>query len=364
MGTFLNSPNTPKPVHTFYHDDNRYSKHTGHKANLSGATMLDLLNGPEGSIAAAYESSNTRPRSSKSRRPSHTPSTKTQLRQTNRTLVEIVQNVQVELATQRQAMLDMQSRILQLESAAYGNNNEFAPRHTNRAHKKRSEVKDLEGASRETQRWWDSSSHQPQKQTLEPPRKITDFWKSPSRFSGFNFNFDLLETIPRPNSSHAPEVHNVSSKWTSSAEDRGDDSDEKQPNNNNNNSFHTPGNRKIPPRITRANTSDPTSTLYHDAVSDIKEHVIEFDKIKIPTPPLLQSPPKTSRSRLATAYSRDDDITALPRIPPVPTPVVAETTPRSHKGIRSLLMYRTFSRSSRVGGEVAGERRSASSMRR
>ncbi|KNG52771.1 hypothetical protein DDE82_005719 [Stemphylium lycopersici] len=360
MGTFLNSPNTPKPVHTFYHDDNRSSKHTGHKANLSGATMLDLLNGPEGSIAAAYESSNTRPRSSKSRRPSHTPSTKTQLRQTNRTLVEIVQNVQVELATQRQAMLDMQSRILQLESAVYGDTIEFAPRHTNRAHKKRSEIKEAEGAGRETQRWWDTSSHQPQKQqTLEPPRKIADFWKSPSRFSGFNFNFDLLETIPRPSSSHAPEVHNVPSRWAPSSEDQGDDNYEKQPKHNH--SFHTPGNRRIPPRITRANTSDPTSSLYHDAVSDIKEHVIEFDKINIPTPPLLQSPPKTSRSRLATAYSRDDEITALPRIPPVLTPVVPEDTPRNHKGIRSLLIYKTFSRSSRA---EAGERRSGSSMRR
>ena len=108
MATFLNSPNTPAVAHTFYHDDN---VSRSHKANLSGATMLDLLSGPEGSIAAAYESSSLHQRTPKSRRPSQASITKSQLRQTNRTLVEIIHSVQAELATQREAMLDMQAHV-------------------------------------------------------------------------------------------------------------------------------------------------------------------------------------------------------------------------------------------------------------
>lgn len=33
---------------------------------------------------------------------------------------------------------------------------------------------------------------------------MAEFWKSPSRFSGFNF--ELLKKIPKPSFSHVPEV--------------------------------------------------------------------------------------------------------------------------------------------------------------
>lgn len=339
MATFLNSPNTPKPAHTFYHDD---SASRSHKANLSGATMLDLLSGPEGSIAAAYESSSVHQRSSRSRRPSQTSITKSQLRQTNRTLIEIIHNVQAELATQREAMLDMQTRILQLESASQIYNQDLGPRHTIAGYRKRSQIRSAEGATRETQGRWDA--YQKDVDMLGPPLIANEFWKSPSRFSGFNFNFDLLETIPKSLHPPPPDVDDVPSL-----------SPDEQP------ETYTPGLRRIPARITRIKTSDPT-TMYHDAVSDIKEHVVEFDKINAPMPVKLQTPPRSSRSKLTSMYSRDDEITALPRIPFQPAPST-HNSHRSLMGIKSLLLYRASSRSQKSDYPPSDHRRSGSSLR-
>lgn len=339
MATFLNSPNTPKPAHTFYHDD---SASRSHKANLSGATMLDLLSGPEGSIAAAYESSSVHQRSSRSRRPSQTSITKSQLRQTNRTLIEIIHNVQAELATQREAMLDMQTRILQLESTSQIYNQDLAPRHTIAGHRKRSQIRSAEGAMRETQGRWDA--YEKDVDMLGPPLIANEFWKSPSRFSGFNFNFDLLETIPKSLYPSPPDVDDVPSL-----------SPDEQP------ETYTPGLRRIPTRITRIRTADPT-TMYHDAVSDIREHVVEFDKIKIPTAPKLQTPPRSARSKLTSMNSQDDEITALPRIPFQSTATV-QSSHRSLMGIKSLLLYRTSSRSQKSDYPPSDHRRSGSSLR-
>jgi hypothetical protein len=337
MATFLNSPNTPAFAHTFYHDDN---VSWSHKANLSGATMLDLLSGPEGSIAAAYESSSVHQRSSKSRRPSQTSMTKSQLRQKNRTLIEIIHNVQAELATQREAMLELQTRIVQLEGASQIHTQDFALRHTVAGHRKRSQMRSAEGATRETQRRRDAFQKDVDK--LGPP-VAAEFWKSPSRFSGFNFNFDLLETIPK--SLHPPP----------DVDDVPDLTPDEQP------EAYTPGQRRVPPRITRIKTADPT-TMYHDAVSDIREHVIEFDKIQAPKIPKLHTPPRSARSKLASMHSRDDEITALPQIPVVPA-APAHSSHRSIMSIKSLLLYRASSRSQKSEYSQSDHRRSGSSMR-
>ncbi|KAL1798203.1 hypothetical protein ACET3X_002240 [Alternaria dauci] len=241
-------------------------------------------------------------------------------------LVEIIRSVQAELATQREAMLDLQTRIVELESTSQIKTHDFAPRHTLAGHRKRSQIKSKEGAARETQRSWDIM--QKDVDMLGPPLLATEFWKSPSRFSGFNFNFDLLETVPK--SSHPPP----------DVDDVPDLTPDEQP------QAYTPGQRRIPPRITRIRTADPT-TMYHDAVSDIKEHVIEFDKIKMPMPPKLQTPPRSARSKLVSVYSRDDEITALPQILVMP----AAPTHGSHRSImsiKSLLSYKT-SKSQKAG---------------
>jgi hypothetical protein len=102
--------------------------------------------------------------------------------------------------------------------------------------------------------------------------------------------------------------------------------------------------------------------MYHDAVSDIREHVIEFDKIKVPMPPKLQTPPRSARSRLASMHSPDDEITALPQIPLVPA-APTHSSHRSIMSIKSLLLYRTSSKSHKADYAQSDHRRSGSSMR-
>lgn len=101
--------------------------------------------------------------------------------------------------------------------------------------------------------------------------------------------------------------------------------------------------------------------MYHEAVSNIKEHVVEFEKVKMPFPPLLHSPPRTARARLVHTTSRDDEgLTALPRMPPPPTPESEpETPPRVRKGIKSMLIYRTISKSLKADSTYSLERRSS-----
>ena len=351
MTTFLNSPSSPKPVHGTFYDDERSIRDTSrHAANLSGATMLDLISGPEGTIAAAYNEAASTPTksTSKSKRPSHASATKSQLRQTNRTLLEIVQNIQAELAFQREAMLDMQTRIYHLETrpcnhAGNHTSDDVVPSPPKPPPRKRPEVrsKPAKSTTRETARRRDA--HQKHAERRGAANKDGAFWKSPTRFSGFNFNFDLLETVP--DSRDAPEVLRASPPLL----EKDEHSDP-----------FTSGKRKTPSRITRVLTGEPTA-MYHDVVSDIREHVIDFDRVRTPVPPILQTPPRSSRSKLNTAYSRDDEITALPQVPVIPSTI--EETPHHRKGIKSLFMYKTFSKSynkSDLASNAGGDRRSGS----
>lgn len=330
-----------------YLESTRSTQHISHKANLSGATMLDLLSGPEGSIAAAYQTSNSRPHSSKSRRPSYASSTKTQLRQTNRTLVEIVQSAQSELATQRQAMLDMQARILHLESVLYSNKTGSAPRRTDATKHSKSQIKSSKSMPLRIEQRWDTTT-QTKSAKLDRTPSMPEFWESPSRFSGFNFNFDLLETVPRSQpGSHqpyeAPEVYHPSKPPSTNALSRNMTAEDGQTSK----------------RMSRNDIIDRTS-MYHDAVSDIKEHVVEYEKVKVPIPPLLHSPPKSARSKVAPiAHDKDEELTALPRMPSQTLPEVQENMSRGRKGIKSMFIYRTFSRSFKSDCTHAFDRRSS-----
>ncbi|USP76273.1 uncharacterized protein yc1106_03547 [Curvularia clavata] len=349
MDTSVRYQTVPNMDYARYLDSTRSSHHIGHKANLSGATMLDLLSGPEGSLAAAYQTSNSRPHSSKSRRPSYASSTTTQLRQTNRTLVEIVQSAQSELAIQRQAMLDMQSRILQLESALYNNNTGSVPRIIDATKRSKSQIKPSQSMPLKIEQRRDTTTRsKPTK--LDRAPSMPEFWESPSRFSGFNFNFDLLETVPKnqpvPQQPHqAPEVYKPLPLQPTSTTTL--------PKN------VTLENGQTSTRMSRDDIMDRTS-MYHEAVSDIKEHVIEYEKVKVPFPPLLHSPPKSSRSKVApTTHDGDDELTALPQMPTTSFPEAQRSVSRNRKGIKSMLIYRTFSKSFKSDCTHTFDRRSS-----
>ncbi|KAF1837157.1 hypothetical protein BDW02DRAFT_566404 [Decorospora gaudefroyi] len=354
MSTFLKSPNSPSP-HTFYHDENTPRNRGNHKPNLSGATMSELRSGPEGSTATT---SNVRlNRTSKARQSLHVSSTESQLRLTNRMLVGMLQDVQAKLDSQREAMLDMQARLFQLERIALSTTEPYAVPNTETPYAKRLETKCAEDLSCEVQKWWET--YQQHAENRDPSFNATDFLQSPSRFSGFDFNFDLLTTIP-PAPHTTPELDDLPSLTPTSSEKHA------RP------TAFTPGNRRIPPRTTRTPSSDPT-TMYHNAVSDIKEHVIEFNRISIPIPPLLQTPPRSARSKMLLSSAahdseEDDEITALPHMPPQSqSPPVASSPPplrATHKGIKCLFMYKPLLKSGkRESGQNAG-RRSGSSLLR
>jgi hypothetical protein len=342
MATFLRSPNSPRPAHTFYNDEKTSRNPMKHKANLSGATMLDLLSGPEGTIAAAYATSHTHNNKSlsKSRRSSHASSTKSQLKQTNHTLLEMLRNVQIQLATQTGAMIDMQRRIAQLECAS---TKAYAPGNAKAAYDKPlPQINSREDLTRETKKWWEACQNYAK--NADPPFNATEFFRSPARFSGFNFDFDIMKTIPTA----TPDLDDVPSlTWT--------------PDQNEQAEAFIPGMRRIPPRINRARTTG----MYHDAVNDIKEHVVEFDKVNISAPPMLQTPPKSARSRLTAVYSRDDEITALPQMPQPPLPLRDIESPvRGYKGIKRMFTYRSSSiRRGIAELDGSAERRSGSFLR-
>jgi hypothetical protein len=345
MATFLRSPNSPRPARTFYQDESTSRNPTKHTANLSGATMLDLLSGPEGSIAAAYTSSHARNKHStlKSRQSSHASSTKSQLRQENHTLLEMLQNLQMQLLAQTEAMLDMQSRIAHLERASSQFDiNTYEARKARVLNDMRAQINSKEDFTRETNKWWEACQTYAAKS--DPPSTATEFFKSPARFSGFNFDFDLLITVPTT-PRNTPELDDVPA-LTPTSDDKNEVTE-----------AFTPGKRRIPPRLMRARTTG----MYHDAVSDIREHVVEFDRVKVPAAPVLQTPSRSAKSNL-TAW--DDEITALPQMPALPLHD-EEGRQRGSKGVMRMFSYRGSVRRSKVENESekSVERRSASSLR-
>jgi hypothetical protein len=106
--------------------------------------------------------------------------------------------------------------------------------------------------------------------------------------------------------------------------------------------------------------------MYHDAVSDIREHVVDFDLGTTDLPPILHTPPpRIARNKGATAANRDDDdITALPAMPQPDSPApLDENSRQSYKGLKKLFAYKASLRKSRGEGEEKGGRRSLSSLR-
>ncbi|EUC26974.1 hypothetical protein COCCADRAFT_112872 [Bipolaris zeicola 26-R-13] len=370
MDIRIDSLNTSNLDYAKYLNDSKSSKHSSsHKANLSGATMLDLLSGTEGSIAAAYQTSHSKPQPSRPGRPSDVSSSKNELRQTNRMLVEIVQNAQLELATQRQTMLDMQSRILQLEHVLYKSNSS-APEScasgatTTTTQRVASQTKPVEEKILVNP----AAQHQASGLSVTPTNK-PEFWKSPSRFSGFNFNFDLLETVPRSSKqslqsqkqqqkqhrqqrhpSEAPKVHKPSLPPAPPSKSPHNTTQQAAPHNH----------RTLAKKPSEA-TLLTRPTPAHDTVSDIKEQIVEYEHVKIPFPPLLHSPPKTARSRLApTVQSRDDELTALPQMPEQVQPVQEQVAGKgARRVIKNMLISRPFSRSFRIDCANGLERRAS-----
>jgi hypothetical protein len=345
MATFLRSPNSPTAARTFYYDDDTHRSHTANKP------ISVRMSDPVGVAEDAPTPSRMRgSRSSKPRQPLRTASVPrrqpSQNSQKNRSVVELLQDVQTELVAHREIMLDMQSRLDRLEDASHNSNKNnnmtkppVPPKQTRRS-STRTQIRTSEDLTREAQKRWEAP--QSHVQDSNQPFIATDFAYSTKRLSGFDF--DLLRTIPA--SPHLPQ-------------------DERTPDTAKRPTAYTPGNRRIPPRLYRAPASEP-AIMYHNAVSDIRENVVDFDLGTTSLPTVLHiPPPRSARSKGAPAASRDDDdITALPAMPLPESPVLLDEHPRQgYKGLKRLFMYKASLKKSRGESEEKSERRSFSSLR-
>jgi hypothetical protein len=294
--------------------------------------MSDLVSVSEYAAAASTSSKMRKDRSWKAKQPLRTRQPN-QNSQDNRSVLELLQDVQSELVAHREIMLDIQSRLDQLEDATHNNDTKPPmPHKPTRQNTTRTEIQMTDDLTRETLKRWDAwQLHEQNSDQLS----ATDLAYPTKRFSGFDF--DLLKTVPTSHRGPLDERSNTARPTAC-----------------------TPGNRIIPPRLLRAPASAPI-TMYHGAASDIKENFVDFDSEPTPPPPILHTPPPSTRSK-ATAVSQDDGITALPAMPPTPPTPVRENRKNSLKGIRKLFAYRALLKN-RVQSEEEAGRRSHSSLR-
>ncbi|KAH7377340.1 hypothetical protein BKA66DRAFT_588925 [Pyrenochaeta sp. MPI-SDFR-AT-0127] len=324
MATFLKSPMSPSSLQTFSFHAGTAKNDTTH---LSGATMLDFSNGREAYLATADTSpSEAFNLDQQSRRSSYASTTKSQLRHSNHTLIEMLQNIQTELTAHRSIMLDIQSRVSNLEHTTRVDNKEGSVRLPEINEVQLPPIKRTSNLTRESQAWWESCQNFAH--NCDTPFNVNEFLKTPRRFSGFDFNFEAMKA-KQGTPPMTPEVDDIPGLTPASDRDEHSDAD-------------THEDLAQPFTDARFPTSDPTLGNGDDG-SDIVERIVEFDKIKIPMPPLLQSPPRSLRSKSASILSPEEGITALPDLPPPPPPV-AETSQRYYKGIKSLFTYKALLR--------------------
>ncbi|CAO2649826.1 Nn.00g011180.m01.CDS01 [Neocucurbitaria sp. VM-36] len=324
MATFLSSPISPSSLYIF---SSRESTSNDDITHLSGETDLDSSTLPE----AYLETPNTSPNmcskpTMTSKRSSYASTTKSDLRQSNYALRQMFQNIQGELAAYRSIMLNIQSRVSNLEKAASADNQADGPHNT-------LDTQDCPTShtSIESQTWWEACQNFAR--NCDTPFSANEFLKTPRRFSGFDFHFDAFKSSKPHTPPVTPEAANITQDLTS-ASNRGSG---EQSNLSPNNATHSPP------------SSDP-QLRSREQGSDILERILEFDKIKIPLPPVLQSPPRSLRSKSASVLSEEaNNVTALPELPAAPLetapPAAVETPQRSYKGIKSLFTYKALLKS-------------------
>ncbi|KAF1846239.1 uncharacterized protein K460DRAFT_431273 [Cucurbitaria berberidis CBS 394.84] len=331
MSTFLDSPTPSNTPHVIsFHENTPKNNMT----NLSCATILNSFKAPKAYLMTEDPSPNMySKRIIDSNQPSCTSTTNLQLRQSNHTLHETLQNIQDELAAHRTIMLDVQSRVSHLELASsIDNQTDTPPNSRDMQIFQHARGRCANNATRESLAWWEACktfAH-----NCDSPFDANDFLKTPKRFSGFDFNLTGLKTKPHT-PTVTPEVDDV--PGLSPASDRDEQSDT-ETHDGLNHAFNE-------------TLSMPYPRLWNKKEGgNIVERVIEFDRVKIPMPPVLQSPPRSVRSKSASVVSVDADLTALPDLPPSPPALPAvETAQRNHKGIKSLFASKALFKNRSTG---------------
>jgi hypothetical protein len=238
----------------------------------------------------------------------------------------MLENVQKELVAHRSLMLDMQSRMAHLEQSSRNHSHKATapvdrkattPRHPRHA------------TTRETQTWWEACQNFAH--NCDTPFSATEFLKTPRRLSGFDFNFQPQK--PHRQDSTTPELNEVPALTPASdGEEHSSflDTPERRPDNKSDDARE-------------AHLGQRNDDV--DAYSDIVEHIVEFDKMRISPTLVLQTPPRSLRSvrsKVEAVGDGEEGITALPKFerPVTPPPVVDTSPQQQQKRIKSFFKYK------------------------
>ncbi|KAL1596482.1 hypothetical protein SLS60_009128 [Paraconiothyrium brasiliense] len=319
MATIQQAPVSSQPGHMspLVVDD----PSNNHVTHLSGMTLADFttqepkfhLDGASPSSSKQQlQSPSTMNLTSKRSSRASASTTKSELRQTNSVLVDMLQNIQNELATHRKILLNIQNRVSTLEHDSIASAHDV-PQTTLRAlegHDAQSK-RDSKLLAPEASHWWQACQNFAS--NAEPPISAREFLKTPQRFSGFDFTWNVPNTPPTtpPNVDDIPPL--------SPASEKSDDSELLSPIGQN---IFLGEISSSPPKI--AGPSDEVDV-------DIMEHSVEFDVRNLPAPPALQPAPGAK----PTVVENEDLVAAI-------EPKIIGNPQRYFKGVKSLTTYRAL----------------------
>ncbi|KAJ4299877.1 hypothetical protein N0V90_005124 [Kalmusia sp. IMI 367209] len=316
MAAVQQAPISPMSAHAYPSVGEDASIHD--LTHLSGMTLADFVKEPKIHLVEASPSSSKQrsdsPSMIYSKRSSRASTTKSQLRQTNTILVEMLQSIQTELATHRTIMLDIQHRVSHLEHESDASVNNDASQATLRALEGRDvpSKRNSKLLAPEASHWWQACQNFAS--NAEPPISAREFLRTPQRFSGFDFHWEAPNTPPTT----PPEVDDLPPLTPASEE--GDVSD-----------LESPIRHDILLGEEMTSSTPKIAGPSTEEEHDIKEHTIEFDKKKLPAPPTLQPAPNAK----PIVVEKEDMVAAI-------EPEVMGNHQRYFKGVRSLATYKAL----------------------
>jgi hypothetical protein len=334
MAAYINAPlcsypGTVLPIH-----EESYQSYKKHLSDTTIAEFPKAIAGPapkpktNTTINRFSKETATTRRSSQAS--SYSSPTKSQLMETNKRLIEMLQAMQTELASHKAMMLDLQSRISLLEHDAAGIEEE-APAHVSPVLLEQLQL-DLPSpvipAGRESMSWWEACRNFAD--NCDTPFSAQEFLKTPGDYDEFDFHFGGLVTNPSVvNIGMNPDVEPASPPAVADlpsltpTSDRDEQSQSSSP-------ILSP--QEVVEDLTLISTSE--DGFEYD---DIVERIVEFSKPRT-LRPLLLHPPPTGKS----TSDLDMGITALPQFPAETE--AAEPSKRHSKGIRGMFNYKKLSR--------------------
>lgn len=281
------------------------------------------------------------------KRASYASTTKSELRQSNQQMFEMIQNLQSEFATHRALLLDIQSRLSFLEQDAPTMVESCAPEVLSPVMDELKapqrpppppprRVSSLIAPGLERQSWWQACQNFAE--NCDTPFNAQEFLKTPSRFEDFDFHFGglatdglvrceapveiAIEDVPAlsPESeNHDSEVEDIENvePLTLSPEPARQSSEGVE--------------SRSPSIFSEGEPRTSGLTMDHcEEIDNIVEQIVEFRK-PAALPPLLLHPPPSGRTASIMSV---EEITALPDLPPI---IEVSSDPQRHrKGIRSI----------------------------